>query len=261
MPTSEKFCLKWNDFQENVNTAFASLRKDNNFTDVTLAFEDGNQVEAHKVVLAASSPFFENLLKRNKHAHPLIYMRGLKSEDLIAILDFLYYGEAKIYQENLDNCLIIAEDIKLKGLNGEESNGENTQNQTNKHIVPSAGEQLNDDTNKSLLSQKNSENHIMSSMAVTLPRHEFSGDMKQLDVKIETMMCKGKNMISNGPDEMIKAYICQLCGKEGRKCDIKRHVEANHLEGITIPCSLCEKTFASRNSLRRHKLHFHENSN
>ena len=69
---SEKLCLQWNDFKENVNTAFGSLRDDKDFSDVTLACEDGQQVEAHKVILAASSPFFQNLLKRNKHSHPLI---------------------------------------------------------------------------------------------------------------------------------------------------------------------------------------------
>ena len=74
---SEKLCLKWNDFQENVNAAFGSSRE---FADVTLACEDGHQIEAHKVILAASSPFFQNLLRRNKHPHPLIYMRGVKSE-------------------------------------------------------------------------------------------------------------------------------------------------------------------------------------
>ena len=35
---SEKLCLKWNDFQENVNAAFGNLREDNEFADVTLAF-------------------------------------------------------------------------------------------------------------------------------------------------------------------------------------------------------------------------------
>ena len=118
MHTSEKFCLKWNDFQQNINTAFVALRKDVEFTDVTLACEDGNQVEVHKVVLAALSPFFHNLLKRNKHVHPLIYMRGMKFEDLLTIVDFLYYGEANIYQENLDTFLTIAEELDLKGLNG-----------------------------------------------------------------------------------------------------------------------------------------------
>ena len=48
---SEKHCLKWNDFQENVNVAFGSSREDNEFADVTLACEDGHQIEAHKVVL------------------------------------------------------------------------------------------------------------------------------------------------------------------------------------------------------------------
>ena len=63
---SEKLCLKWNDFQENVNAAFGSLREDNDFSDVTLACEDGQQIEAHKVILAASSPFFRDLLKRSE---------------------------------------------------------------------------------------------------------------------------------------------------------------------------------------------------
>ena len=116
---SEKLCLKWNDFQENVNSAFGNLREDNAFADVTLACEDGQQIEAHKVILAASSPFFQNLLKRNKHPHPLICMRGIKFENLSAIVDFLYCGEANVYQENLDSFLAIAEELKLKGLMGQ----------------------------------------------------------------------------------------------------------------------------------------------
>ena len=83
-----------------------------------MACEDGTQVEAHKVVLTASSPVFQNLLRLNKHNHPLIYMRGMKSHDLLAIVDFLYCGEANVFQENLDSFLAIAEEIQLKGLMG-----------------------------------------------------------------------------------------------------------------------------------------------
>ena len=91
MNTSEKLCLQWNDFKDNISSSFGELREDRDLTDVTLACEDGQQVEAHKVILAASSPFFKDFLKRNKHNHPLIYMRGLKSEILLAIIDFLYF--------------------------------------------------------------------------------------------------------------------------------------------------------------------------
>ena len=65
----EKLCLKWNDFQENAISAFQMLRDDREFADVTLACEDGQQIEVHKVILASSSPFFLNILRKNKHPH------------------------------------------------------------------------------------------------------------------------------------------------------------------------------------------------
>ena len=78
MQNTEKLCLQWNDFKDNVHFSFGKLRNDNDFTDVTLACEDGQQVEAHKVILAASSPFFQKLLGRNKHPHPLIYKKKVE---------------------------------------------------------------------------------------------------------------------------------------------------------------------------------------
>ena len=122
--SDEKLCLQWNDFKENVSSAFGDLREENEFTDVTLACEDGQQVEAHKVVLIASSPFFLNILKRNKHSHPLIYMRGVKSENLTAMVDFFYHGEANVFQENLDSFLALAEELQLKGLRGNQTEKE-----------------------------------------------------------------------------------------------------------------------------------------
>ena len=53
-------------------------------------------------VLAALSPFFMDILAKIKHPHPLVYMRGVRASELIAIVDFVYYGEAKVGEENLD---------------------------------------------------------------------------------------------------------------------------------------------------------------
>ena len=115
---SEKLCLQWNDFQDNIKSAFGNLREDSDFADVTLACEDGQQVEAHKVILAASSPFLQKLLGGMKHPHPLIYMRGVKFDTLLAIVDFLYRGEANVFQDHLDSFLAIAKELQLKGLTG-----------------------------------------------------------------------------------------------------------------------------------------------
>ena len=56
MSTDEKLCLQWKDFKKNVTSAFGDLRQDKEITDVTLACEDGQQVEAHRVVLVAFLP-------------------------------------------------------------------------------------------------------------------------------------------------------------------------------------------------------------
>ena len=263
MNTSEKFCLKWNDFQENLNTAFGALRKDIDFTDVTLACEDGHQVEAHKVILTASSPFFQKMLRKNKHTNPLIYMRGMKSEDLVAIVDFLYYGETDIQQDNLENFLKIAEELDLKGLNQTQiEDSEETQKKPN--TIPKRTHPNQNNLNTSQLGynfvSSLDEGQIDTDTTVALHKEEFTGDMKDLDNKIKTLMSRGENMIKKG-NGMIKAYVCQVCGKEGESMNIKSHIEAHHLERISIPCNLCGKPFRSRNTLSKHNFHNHKQNN
>ena len=116
MTTTDEFSLEWKDFKNNASTTFLQLRESRDFSDVTLACEDGDQIEAHKVVLAGGSPFFMNLLKRNQHTHPLIYLRGIKKEHLSAMVDFMYSGEAKVPQDSLEAFLAAAEELKVKGL-------------------------------------------------------------------------------------------------------------------------------------------------
>ena len=94
--TTEKLCLRWNDFQENIGSYYQNLRKEADFHDVTLVCDEEYQIGAHKIILAACSPFFNNVIKKNKHSHPMIYIRGIKAKDLEALVDFAYNGEANI---------------------------------------------------------------------------------------------------------------------------------------------------------------------
>ena len=64
------------------------------FPDVTLVSADGkNQIEAHKGILAASSPFFRNILLKNPHPKPLLYLGNLDQARLTSILQFIYLGQ------------------------------------------------------------------------------------------------------------------------------------------------------------------------
>jgi len=118
--TSEKFCLRWNDFETNISDAFRELRKDKDFFDVTLACEN-EQIQAHKVILSACSSFFRNILRRNVHQHPLVYLKGVKFGDLQSVLNFMYQGEVSVAQEELNSFLAVAEDLKVKGLTQDHS--------------------------------------------------------------------------------------------------------------------------------------------
>ena len=254
MTTTEKFSLKWNDFQDNICSTFGSLREDTDFADVTLACEDGQQVEAHKVILAASSPFFQNLLKKNKHAHPLIYMRGVKSEDLVAILDFLYHGEANIYQENLDTFLAIAEELKLNGLTGGTEDihtpvpKQNIKRESKKEH--NGSEQICKDKPQTQDEEFFVEKSEYVEKSVVLADPKVTVALQDLDEKIFSLMSKGN---ANFPGAKERVSICNVCGKKGNCRNIKDHIEANHIDGVSHSCSSCEKTFRSRPSLRVHK--------
>jgi len=115
MSSAEKFCLRWNDFESNISGAFRELREDKDFFDVTLACDD-DQLQAHKLILSACSPFFRSILRRNRHEHPLLYLKGVKYADLVSVLNFMYHGEVNVAQEELNSFLAVAEDLKVKGL-------------------------------------------------------------------------------------------------------------------------------------------------
>ena len=75
-------------------------------------------------------------------------------------------------------------------------------------------------------------------------------DLGELDEKVKSMMEKSNNTLPNRKE---KSNICKICGKEGQWVAIRDHIEAKHLEGISLPCNICGKIFKSRLQLRKHR--------
>ena len=113
---NEKFSLEWKDFTKNLFSCYHGLRIVPDFSDVTLVCEEDQQIEAHRIILAACSPFFNTVLKRNLSSHPMIYMRGIRTKDLVVIVDFIYHGQTNFYQEDLKDFLALAGELQLNGL-------------------------------------------------------------------------------------------------------------------------------------------------
>ena len=122
---SEKFSLKWNDYQTNWNKALYDLRKDTDFADVTLISDDKVKFSAHRILLSSCSNLFKFILKGNVQTNPLLYLSGVNSQNLGFILDYIYYGEVNIYQNQLDSFLESAQKLEIEGLlSGNEDSNE-----------------------------------------------------------------------------------------------------------------------------------------
>ena len=121
MGSSDKFCLRWNSFESNISSSFQELREDSEFFDVTLCCDNGiDIVQAHKVILAACSPFFRKILSHQKsQQNPLLYLKGICLEDLQAALEFMYHGEVNLAQDSLNNFLAVAAELAIKGLSAD----------------------------------------------------------------------------------------------------------------------------------------------
>lgn len=111
----QQFCLRWNNHQPNFISMFSSLLNSESLVDVTLAAE-GKHLKAHKVVLSACSTYFQSLFTMNPCQHPIVILKDIKYADLKIMVDFMYYGEVNVSQEQLPAILKTAETLKVKGL-------------------------------------------------------------------------------------------------------------------------------------------------
>ena len=161
----------------------------------------------------------------------------------------------------MDSFLAIAEELQLKGLMGKSEKDEVVQKDTFQRN-PTEKEK---GANKNELSAINPFHQLQSysgeQMAtntfggeVVLTSHFPSGDLQELDEKCITMMEKTSAKNAHGQP----LYRCKVCGKEKIIGNIKSHIESNHLEGFSIPCNFCGKTFRGSRALRHHEARDHK---
>ena len=105
------------DFQIDNANNMKKLWVTQDFTNVTLVADDG-LVRSHKVVLAAGSSFFQDLLGGvlRDQACPCIFLWGVKKKHLVLLLDFLYCGEIVMAEEDVSFFLELSNRIGMVGL-------------------------------------------------------------------------------------------------------------------------------------------------
>ncbi|KAF2363523.1 BTB/POZ domain [Trinorchestia longiramus] len=112
---AELLSLKWNNHKSTFFHVLATIRTKESYSDVTVAC-DGRFYSLHKFVLSTCSEYFEEMFERTQCKHPVIVLKDINSEDLEALLNYMYVGEVNVVQEKLAGLIKAAECLKIKGL-------------------------------------------------------------------------------------------------------------------------------------------------
>ena len=261
---SEKVFLQWNDFKENATSAFEDLRNLGEYSDVTLVSGDGEAVEAHKMVLAASSPVFQNILRQTKqHPRPMIFLRSVKSVDLLAILDFVYKGEANVLSEYLESFFAIAEELELKGLTGQQRYDLLERDPLKKEHIE--GDGTNEKNTLSHAQSESTMDEYPNEPINEAKTHPSFNEVLKTETKAGFSNENLRKMISSMMEKTSTAsgkllFSCKACGREtNRNTDIRKHIEAKHLVGVSFPCKICGKVLKTRNLVAVHMNRDHKN--
>lgn len=104
----ERFNLTWESHADTSSTLLANLLSEGDLTDVTLVSDDMSELRAHKVILGSVSSVFKQLFARKSDQNFCLYLSGTRTDDLHALMNFIYTGQATVDQSNIDTFFKIA---------------------------------------------------------------------------------------------------------------------------------------------------------
>lgn len=282
------YALTWDLYPDHLQQMLQELLRSGAFADVTLVADDRKSIKAHRNILSACSPVFKDILEiQNQNNYPVIYLRGMQSAEIEAIVQFIYLGETKFNENRIDEFLSIAQNLQIKELFHEKG--------TINSDLKSAHEEKADmpDTKQAI---KNSdqilkiENHNQDKHTITRERSDdgkFQFQCPTCDkwfpksgnlyrhirtvhdgIKPPKLSCSQCDFEYTRKDDLAyhiqaihegirKINACTQCNFEStRQEHLTEHIKAKH-DGIKLKCEHCDYQ-GSKGGLRSHVSRMHE---
>ena len=208
---------------------------------------------AHKIILSSCSKTFNFILQGNVHSNPLLYLSGVNSVSLGLILDYIYYGEVKLFQEQLENFIGSAQKLEIEGLLG------NNRDQEHEAFKTENIDHIND-----IIVYQN-ESKVLTRMDENVPVkqniYKRNVSSYNLDARIDVGSMSAEEIELKKTEFYQKVngvWICLACGYKTalHSGHIRKHIET-HMDGLCYTCTLCNKEFRSKDTLHKHKYFKH----
>ena len=218
----EKFNLTWHSYTDHLKEMLHDMMSSNELTDVTLVSDDKKHFKAHKVVLSACSPVFKSIIGDSIMSNSTIYLRGIQSLEIESILQFIYLGEATLYQERKNEFLDVAKSLQVKEISKDIEIDESDDDVVEKQEYAKDNE---------------------------LPTHETKQQYDRVAIPQKDRQLKKSNENN---------YPCDSCNyKTSIASDLRKHIKSIH-EGVKYPCNQCQNKFTDMSNLRKHIKSIHE---
>ena len=205
--------ISWQDFESSSPEIIRNLWKDENFSDVTLATDDGQIVRAHRVVLCSASSKLKMLLMVHKQDNPIVYLPGFDSGHLVNLVQFIYQGKCQVKAELLEEFLNCGKSLGVANL---------------AEYFQAKG---NDAAYEKII------------------QHQTTNSSREgVGFLIESVKNETPSEFSDQAG--VRSDLCKICNRNFTH--LNRHIKTKHSKREKKTCTACDMKFAQNVSLRRH---------
>merc|ERR1712098_522857 len=189
--------------------------------------DDKIQFHSHKLVLSACSPVFQSIISENTLPNQSIFLKGIHSQEMKSILQFIYVGQTTVHQHRINNFLDAARSLEIK-----EISQTTIGNLEEAKVDPLEDKPVNSEMKKKLKLPQDIDIEISKSMVPTKMNQERAENKDQkVPMKIPAKV-KQEKVIQERINEK-----CHICGKTFRTMSVYiKHMDKAHF----IPCSKCD---------------------
>jgi BTB/POZ domain len=147
------YCLRWNNHKSNLVEILEALIKMECYVDCTIYVDNRVQFKAHRVVLAACSPYFQAILQDAPQDHCSIIFPGVQEFEMRTLLEYIYAGEVNIAESQIPRIMKIAKMLEVKGLLDMVDLTSNINQQQSDHTSPPRSNLFRPESNPSMTAE------------------------------------------------------------------------------------------------------------
>ena len=247
MQHKEMYTLHWHSYSDHLREALNEMMISNEFADVTLVTDDKEEIRAHRNILSACSPVFKDMLQNNRsNTESVIDLRGIQHSEMESIMEFIYLGEARIYEDRMTEFLIALKNLEIKELS--------TLIETNQYEEPTQTHGNDANVEPQTCTTKPMTLNISTSNRITrVDCLNYSCNKCDKQFKSQGNLTRH---IKSAHEGVI--YSCNECEyKASDKGNLTKHIQSIH-EGVKYSCNQCDhQHFTDQSNLIRHKKRKH----